>query len=318
MPTQFIFDRLQKQQEETITEILSLLRKKPYPDKPTLQLAKFTEALFDAGKKIREDEKLKVETKKQIKEEKPENLEERRKRKIKIDEEIELIKSLLPKEIIPMMRPMPQLQPIKATPPLPEVKLPISYSLDIFENSINITIAEDAKTKQAKYYLEGPQISLKLIASIKNELKKDFEKDQKVISDTEKVAKITKKICEKEKVQFTDDMVKKVKFFLERDWIGFMKLDPLLRDPNVKSVYCEGIDKPILIEHSSVPDKIETNIMFTENTDIDGIIERIAKKSGNDVTKEKPVLNTMFMGVQIEAILGVGGISSKLTLKKVV
>ena len=46
MKTHFIFDRKQKEQQDIIAEILSLAKKKPYPNKDVTHLATFMESCF--------------------------------------------------------------------------------------------------------------------------------------------------------------------------------------------------------------------------------------------------------------------------------
>lgn len=316
MPIKFIFDRLQKQQEETIAQILGIIKREPHPDRSTVVLSKFTEALFDAGHMKAEEEKKAAKRQKQPEEAKTKKQGEALP-KITAHE-LELIKAFAPSSAIAPKLP--------TSIPSAELTLPQAaektnrfephYTLEVLGMPVEISVTEDPTTKKMKYYLNGPKISLKLLSAAKEMLQKDFEKDPNSIRNDELLAKTTKKFCEKNNIEFSEGLAKTVKFFLQRDWLGFMKLEPLLRDPNIKNVYCDGADKPVAIELSGMPGKIETDIMFTDNEDINSLIIRIAKKIGSKVTKDRPILNTVFGGVQIQGIIGVGGVSSKLTLKK--
>ena len=50
--------------------------------------------------------------------------------------------------------------------------------------------------------------------------------------------------------------------------------------------------------------------------DLNALLYRIAKATGNDLSETKPILDTEFQGHKIQAVLGIGGTSSKLIIKK--
>src|SRR3989339_902225 len=78
MPTQFILDRKQQEAEQTIQDILDLTKKRPYPTKETIHLARFVDACFY----VIEDLKSKDEQTKQEEKQKKEVKEAEKQRKI--------------------------------------------------------------------------------------------------------------------------------------------------------------------------------------------------------------------------------------------
>ena len=51
MPTKFIFDRIKKQEDETIAKILETVKKQPYPNVNTTILASFIHSMFQVTQK---------------------------------------------------------------------------------------------------------------------------------------------------------------------------------------------------------------------------------------------------------------------------
>src|SRR3989338_6907539 len=77
MPTQFILDRKQQEAEQTIQDILDLTKKRPYPTKETIHLARFVDACFYVIEDLKSKDEQTKQTEKQRK-----ILEEQRKKEL--------------------------------------------------------------------------------------------------------------------------------------------------------------------------------------------------------------------------------------------
>ncbi|WP_458206337.1 type II/IV secretion system ATPase subunit [Haladaptatus sp. NG-SE-30] len=92
-------------------------------------------------------------------------------------------------------------------------------------------------------------------------------------------------------------------YYLFRAFRGFGKLDPLMHDPHIEDISCDGYDLPIFVYHDEYND-IETNIVYAEH-ELDSLVVRLAQQSGQHVSVGEPVVEaTLPDGSRAELALG--------------
>lgn len=78
-------------------------------------------------------------------------------------------------------------------------------------------------------------------------------------------------------------------YYIERDYIYYNKIDPLINDPNVEDISCDGEDQYIFVFHSDHKDVI-TNIKF-EKEELRSFIQEIAQRSGEHISSANPMID---------------------------
>ena len=92
-------------------------------------------------------------------------------------------------------------------------------------------------------------------------------------------------------------------YYLSRDFRGYGKLDPLMHDPHIEDISCDGYDLPIFVYHDEYTD-IETNVSFSQE-ELDNYVIRLAQRSGQHVSVGDPVAGTTLPdGSRAELALG--------------
>ncbi|USZ68783.1 type II/IV secretion system ATPase subunit [Halorussus salilacus] len=92
-------------------------------------------------------------------------------------------------------------------------------------------------------------------------------------------------------------------YYLYRSFRGFGKLDPLMRDPGIEDISCDGYDLPIFVYHDGYTD-IETNVVYGKE-ELDNLVVRLAQRSGKHVSIGDPVVEaTLPDGSRAELALG--------------
>jgi len=92
-------------------------------------------------------------------------------------------------------------------------------------------------------------------------------------------------------------------YYLHRSFRGFGRLDPLLADPRIEDISCDGYDLPIFVYHDDYTD-IETNIAYGRR-ELDNLVMRLAQRSGKHVSIGDPVVETTLPdGSRAELALG--------------
>jgi flagellar protein FlaI len=95
----------------------------------------------------------------------------------------------------------------------------------------------------------------------------------------------------------------KLFYYVHRAFRGFGKLDPLLHDPHIEDISCDGYDLPIFAYHDDYTD-IETNVSF-DSSELDNFVVRLAQQSGRHISVGDPIVQaTLPDGSRAELALG--------------
>jgi flagellar protein FlaI len=92
-------------------------------------------------------------------------------------------------------------------------------------------------------------------------------------------------------------------YYLFRQFRGYGKIDPLMHDPAIEDVSCDGTDLPIFVYHEEYTD-IGTNVSF-EQRELHNFVIQLAQRSGRHISVSDPVVSTTLPdGSRIELALG--------------
>ena len=81
----------------------------------------------------------------------------------------------------------------------------------------------------------------------------------------------------------------RVIYYVTRDFIGYGRLDPMIRDKMAEDISADGPEIPLYIYHRNYG-SIETNIRFTRE-ELDALIYRLSQRSGRHISMAKPLLD---------------------------
>jgi flagellar protein FlaI len=106
-------------------------------------------------------------------------------------------------------------------------------------------------------------------------------------------------------------------YYLKRDFLGYGKVDLLIRDENIEDISCNGADTPIYIWHSRY-ESIPTNVKFESEGELASIVTRLAYKSGHQISVSRPIMEgTLPEGYRVHLTLSeVSKRGSTFTIRK--
>lgn len=84
----------------------------------------------------------------------------------------------------------------------------------------------------------------------------------------------------------------RVFYYVTRDLAGYGVVDPVMNDPNVEDVSCNGLRKPIYVWHRKY-ENLPSNIQFTDEVTYDDFIVKLAHLSGKHISSARPLLDAM-------------------------
>jgi archaeal flagellar protein FlaI len=93
-------------------------------------------------------------------------------------------------------------------------------------------------------------------------------------------------------------------YFIQREFLGLGRIDPLLRDPFLEDISCLGPNLPLYVFHR-VCGSMRTNVVYSGEIELNKYIFRLAQISGKHISIYQPILDaTLQDGSRINLTLG--------------
>ena len=148
-------------------------------------------------------------------------------------------------------------------------------------DELPMTREERESYKQLKnileYELKAPRINETLVESFHRQLPAIIEEHRQVLNDADNIG------------------LKKIVYYLEKDLIGYGKIDGLIDDPLIEDISCLGIGKPVYIYHRKFA-SVRTNVVFTDEEELDDFVTRIVHRQGKHVSIAHPIVDMSLPG----------------------
>ena len=190
----------------------------------------------------------------------------------------------------------------------PPVSKPILRGLKIVERYplcepfSHVVIVQNPKTGEHKYILDELQLDLlekDVYHRILEILLAEIDSPKEEIADPHKFfAEAAKRIVSKYRISLgwlPDVSWYKILYHAERDLVGFGKIDPLMRDPNIEDISCDGVNKPVYIWHRNY-ESIETNLKFESDEALDNLVVKLVHMAGKHVSSAFPIVDASLPG----------------------
>jgi archaeal flagellar protein FlaI len=181
------------------------------------------------------------------------------------------------------------------------------------DSSLVYTVREPALSQQERYILN--QIKTILIEKLDVDfaaLRKDEAKEYLTKKFEEMLAAIAPGMSEDRKEVFM--------YYIERDFIGLGKLEPLMKDPNLEDISCDGVNVPIYIYHRNPQiGSVRTNVFFENTDELDTFVNKLAQRCGKSISVASPLIGgTLPNGSRLQATLGtdIAKKGSNFTIRK--
>ncbi|PSQ36365.1 pilus assembly protein [Halobacteriales archaeon QS_9_70_65] len=109
----------------------------------------------------------------------------------------------------------------------------------------------------------------------------------------------------------------KLRYYLMRDFVHLGPIEPIMRDPNIEDVSCDGVGIPVYVYHTEHRD-MPTNIAF-EKQQLSSFALRLAQRAGEQVSVSEPLMDgTLPDGSRVQLTFGsdVATRGSNFTIRK--
>ncbi len=148
-------------------------------------------------------------------------------------------------------------------------------------DELTMTKEEREAYKQLKITLESelraPRLEETLVESFHRQLPNIIDDHKAVLAGTDQVG------------------LRKILYYVERDLIGYGKIDALISDPYIEDISCLGVNKPVFLWHRKY-ENARTNIIYTDEEELDDFITRIVHRQGKHVSIAHPIVDLTLPG----------------------
>ena len=159
-------------------------------------------------------------------------------------------------------------------------------------------IVKDPETQKTRYEIIEPTLQKdeeKYLHEIKNFLMDEIDVNLKEIESKEKAESYLrqkiKDLIKKYHIKIPAEAVDKLTYYIIRDFIGYGKIDPLMKDPLIEDISTDGVNIPIYVWHR-LYESLPTNIMFTDTAELDSFVVRLAYLAGKNISIAAPILDS--------------------------
>lgn len=164
--------------------------------------------------------------------------------------------------------------------------LPFSYA----------AIVEDQKN-EVKYSILEPTLTdldKQWVDEIKSFLWDELKVNTKGFKNKDEAEEFLKlKILEtalRYKINVDTATLGKYQYYITRDFLGFGRIDGIMRDENIEDVSCDGVGSPVFVWHRKY-ESIPSNVIFNTHEELENFVFKLAYMCGRHISIAQPILD---------------------------
>lgn len=163
----------------------------------------------------------------------------------------------------------------------PHAYISITYSDE--QGSYSYNVVEEALTEFEKTLLEYVYDELTHLLSL-YDIPEEKDKPEFL---GRKIAEILKNY----KVHIEESSLAKLSYYISRNVLGYGKINPIMRDPNVEDISCNGYGIPIYVYHRKYQQNMKSSVSLDED-ELDTLVLVLAERSGKTLSRAAPLINS--------------------------
>lgn len=199
--------------------------------------------------------------------------------------------------------------PVTRVPPLaPGWEEVESYPLE--EGFSFVRIERDQRTQELLYRVVEPELApheRDILQFVEDALVRGLDVDpstMRVDERSEHLRAAMEQILRDYRVRIDDRGMQRVGYYLRRDFLGLGAIQPLMLDPDLEDISCDGPGVTLFVFHRRY-ESIPTSVVFATDVQLDGFVIRLAQRSGRAISISDPILDAALPdGSRLQATLG--------------
>ena len=158
-------------------------------------------------------------------------------------------------------------------------------------------IIKEKETGRIRYEVIEPALleeERKKLKEIKKILMDEVDVSLKEIETREKAEEYLKnkfrEIIRNYRIRMAEESIDKLLYYVIRDFLGYGKIDPLMKDHLIEDISADGVKIPVYVWHR-VYESLPTNIMFDTEEELNSFIVRLAYLAGKSISLANPLVD---------------------------
>ncbi len=171
-----------------------------------------------------------------------------------------------------------------------------------------VEILKERENLEKRYFLVEANISeeeqkiMDFIYDTISNMSMDTE-DFEIKGERDYLIENIKKVIKDYSLKVDKELFNKILYNLSKSSLGLGKIDPLIHDPNIEDISCDGNNLPIFVYHRKFG-SLKSNIQFDTGDELNSFVNRLAQKCGKHISIAEPMLDaTMPDGSRIQMTL---------------
>ena len=167
----------------------------------------------------------------------------------------------------------------------------------IHEPYVYAAVVTEPNSQKIRYELIEPTLlkeEEKQLKEIKDILVEEIDINLKEIGTRDKAEEYLKakirEIIKDYRLKIDEEAVDKLMYYIIRDFLGYGKIDPLMKDPLIEDISTDGVQIPIYVWHRDY-ESLPTNILFNNSEELNSFIVRLAYMARKNISLATPILD---------------------------
>ena len=170
-----------------------------------------------------------------------------------------------------------------------------------------VSINYDSEESDYRYHVVEPRLSefeRDLLDRLTDDIRAPLLYRDDIASDPEQALREEfRQRLEEYGIAADDEMFYRLFYYLHRSFRGYGNIDPLMHDPYVEDISCDGPNEPVFVYHEAYTD-VQTNVVY-DTEELYNFTIQLAPRSGRHISVSDPVVSTTLPdGSRIELALG--------------
>jgi len=169
------------------------------------------------------------------------------------------------------------------------------YPID--EPYVYAAIVTEPNSQKLKYELIEPTLlkeEEEQLKEVKSMLVEEIDVNLKEIETREKAEEYLKakirEIIKDYRLKIAEEAIDKLTYYIIRDFLGYGKIDPLMKDPLIEDISADGVNIPVYVWHRDY-ESLPTNIIFKDSEELNSFIIRLAYLAKKNISLAMPILD---------------------------
>ena len=167
----------------------------------------------------------------------------------------------------------------------------------IHEPYVYAAVVREPNTQRIKYEVIEPTLLKEeedQLKEIKAILIEEIDVNLKEIGTRDKAEKYLqnkiREIIKDYHLKIAEEAIDKLMYYLIRDFLGYGKIDPLMKDHLIEDISEDGVNIPLYVWHREY-ESLPTNIIFNDVDELNSFIVRLAYLAGKNISLAMPILD---------------------------